>query len=175
MPYIYYNAVHEAGHVIAALCFRLDVCGVLIKSSNKYAARREFDPTRTPPIAVYGMNIAGSLAVDIQNDREGRNDGNGFGDGTDLESDAVTIERLARYWKGLGMSDVEIEEFDTQIRSNVSGGLLDHWDTLEAIAKEIAQLRIPSSSVVSASQITDIVCGIDPDFYEQVKKHLVTH
>jgi hypothetical protein len=175
MTYIYYNAIHEAGHVIAALCFRLSVCEVVIKSSNKYAARCEFNPTRTPPIAVYGMKIAGSLAVDIQNDRERRNDDNGFGDGTDLESDAATVERLARYWKGLGMSDVEIGEFDTQIRSSVSKGLLDRWGTLEAIAKEIAQLKTRSRSVVSASQIAEIVCATDPDFYEQVKTQLVTH
>jgi len=171
MPYIDHNAVHESGHVIIALCFRIDVKEVLIKSSRKYAVRCELFPTQTAPKAVYGMKIAGSIAVDIQNHNENRSDDNGFGKEDDHESDASCIACLVSYWRNLGMTEDRILEFDTKMRRAVKRGLLDHWGLVEGLAVEIAKLN-PSSSL-DALQIGEIVSDIEPGFFEQVKSHLV--
>jgi hypothetical protein len=171
MPYINHNAVHEAGHVIIALCFRLDVKEVLIKPSRKYTARCELYPTRTAPKAVYGMKIAGSIAVDIQNDNENRSDDNGFRKEDDRESDASCIVCLVSYWRNLGMAEDRILEFDTKMRAAVKRGLLDHWRLVDRLAVEIAKLT--TSSSLDAPRIGKIVSDIDPNFYEQVKTNLV--
>jgi hypothetical protein len=156
--------------VIIALCFKLDVREVLIKPSLKYAARCELYPTRTSPKAVYGMKIAGSIAVDIQNENEGRSDDNGFGREDDQESDASCITCLTSYWRNCGMPEDRIMEFDTGIRNAVKRSLLDHWTLVERLAAEIAKL-IPSS-VFTAPQIAKIVSDVEPDFYAQVRANL---
>ena len=166
-----HNAIHEAGHVIAALCFRLTVTAVLIKPSLKYAARCEISPTQTVPIAVYGLKIAGSVAVDIQNEKTSRNDDNGFGEITDLESDAASVDCIIRYWKNLSMTDEAIGTLADKWRASVKQGLLEHWCTVEALAKKIAQLTLAAPSL-SASEIGKIVRDTEPAFYEQVKEHL---
>ncbi len=171
MPYINHNAVHEAGHVIIALCFRLDVRGVLIKPSRKYAARCELYPTLTAPKAVYGMKIAGSIAVEIQNSNENRSDDNGFGKENNLESDASCIACLVSYWRNLGMAEDRILEFDTKMRESVKQGLLNHWDLVQKLAVEIAILK--PSILLNASRIGAIVSDTEPGFYDQVKANLV--
>jgi hypothetical protein len=170
-PYINHNAIHEAGHVIAALCFRLDVTAVLIKPTLKYAARCTFNPTRTIPMAVYGMKIAGSIAVEIQNERCGRTDDTGFGLETDPESDAATVSLLGDFWRHLGMTDEKVKNFDREMRLSVRKGLIDHWNTLEAIAREVARLT-PSSAPLTASKLSDIIQRSEPAFFEQVKAQL---
>ena len=41
-----HNALHEGGHVVAALCCGLDVRAVLIKPTGKYTARCELVPSK---------------------------------------------------------------------------------------------------------------------------------
>jgi hypothetical protein len=173
MPYIYHNALHEAGHVIIALCCELDVKEVLIKPSRKYAARCEFIPTQAIPRAVYAMKLAGSIAVDIQNEKETTSDDDGFGTVQDEESDAYCIECLELYWSALGMAESDIADCRSKLRHFVKSALLRYWPTVEALAQEIATLT-PSCPLVTAARIGAIVQTMEPAFYENIKAHLLT-
>jgi hypothetical protein len=127
MPRINHNAVHEAGHVIAALCCDLDVRAVLVKPTGKYTARCELVPTQAIPRAVYAMKLAGAIAVQIQNERHGVADDDGFGKTGDPESDAYCIERLRLYWISLCMTDDQLKACDTKLRTFVYARLLQFW------------------------------------------------
>jgi hypothetical protein len=59
MSTINHNAIHEAGHVVGALCCELRVSSVFRTSSGKYTARCELNPWRERPHVVYSMKIAG--------------------------------------------------------------------------------------------------------------------
>ena len=120
MPYIDHNAIHEAGHVVTALCNEVDVKEVLIKPAGKYAARCEFIPTQAIPRAVFTLKLAGSIAVDIQNEKEAKIDDNGFGTVQDEESDAYCIECLELYWSALGMAESDIGDCRSKLRSFVN-------------------------------------------------------
>ncbi len=173
MPAINHNAVHEAGHVIAALCCELDVRAVLVKPTNKYTARCELVPTQAIPRAVYAMKLAGAIAVQIQNERDGRADDDGFGKTDDPESDAHCIERLRLYWMSLGMTDDQVKACDTKLRTFVKAALSRFWLIVEALAMKIATLR-PSGPPLTAARIGEMVNALDPTFYGQVKAHLLT-
>jgi hypothetical protein len=173
MPYINHDAIHEAGHVIIALCCDLDVKEVLIKPAGKYTARCELIPTQAIPRAVYAMKLGGSVAVDIQNEKEAKTDDNGFGNVDDSESDAYCIACLDLYWNALGMTDDQILECGTKLRAFVKSALSRCWPLVEALAQEIATLT-PSGPPVSAVRIGDILQTVEPAFYEKVKPHLLT-
>ena len=173
MPYIDHNAIHEAGHVVTALCCELDVKEVLIKPAGKYAARCEFIPTQAIPRAVYAMKLAGSIAVDIQNEKEAKIDDNGFGTVQDEESDAYCIECLELYWSALGMAESDIGDCRSKLRSFVKSALLRYWPIVEALAQKIATLT-QSGPPVTATRIGEIIQTVEPAFYEKVKAHLLT-
>jgi hypothetical protein len=174
MPIINHNAIHEAGRVIAALCCELDVSAVLIKSTGKYAARCELVPTQAVPRAVYAMKVAGAIAVQIQNEKFGTTDDDGFGKGDDPESDAYCVERLRSYWMSLNMIDAQVSACDSRLRTFVKSALSHHWPIVEALANEIASLK-PSGPPLTTARIGQIVNALEPTFYEQVKAHLVTN
>lgn len=170
---INHNAIHEAGHVIAALCCDLDVREVLIKPSGKYTARCELYPTQAIPRAVYAMKVAGGLAVQIQNEKLGSINDDGFGKLDDTESDAYSIECLRSYWMSLGMTDDQVKDSDTKIRTFVRGALSHYWLLVEAVAVEIAALK-PSGPPLPAARIGAIINALEPTFYDRVKAHLLS-
>jgi hypothetical protein len=173
MPAVNHNAVHEAGHVIAALCCSLDVSAVLIKSTGKYTARCELVPTQAIPRAVYAMKVAGAVAVQIQNEMYGRSDDDGFGKPEDAQSDAYCIERLRLYWMSLNMTDADVDACDNKLRTFVRNALSHYWPIVEALANEIAILTL-SGPLLMATRIGEIINALDPAFYNQVKANLVT-
>jgi hypothetical protein len=173
MSYIDHNAIHEAGHVIIALCCELDVKEVLIKPAGKYAARCEFIPTQAIPRAVYAMKLAGSIAVDIQNAKETKTDDDGFGTVQDEESDAYCIACLELYWSALGMTESDVADCRSKLQSFVNSALLRYWPMVEALAQKIATLT-PPGPPVTARQIGEIIQTVEPAFHEKVKAHLLT-
>jgi hypothetical protein len=174
MTGINHNAIHEAGHVIAALCCGFDVREVLIKPSGKYTARCEFSPTRAAPSAVYMMKVAGAIAVKLQNETLGLADDDGFGKPDDAESDAYSTERLRLYWLALCMTDSQVKACDITLRENVKLTLSSLWPVVEALAVEIAKLR-PGCSPLTAAQIGETISAVAPIFYGSVKAHLLTN
>jgi hypothetical protein len=172
MTGINYNAIHEAGHVIVALCCELDVREVLIKPSGKYTARCEFSPTQEAPSAVYMMKVAGAVAVQIQNEKLGLADDDGFGKPDDAESDAYCTERLRLYWRALCMTDNQVKACDVKLRENVKLKLSSLWPVVEALAVEIATLR-PSGRPLTAARIGETISAVAPTFYDSVKAHLL--
>jgi hypothetical protein len=172
MPAVNHNAIHEAGHVITALCCGLDVTAVLIKSTGKYTARCELVPTQAIPREVYAMKVAGAIAVQIQNEKYGRSDDDGFGKADDPESDAYCIERLRVYWMALNMTDAQVDACDIKFRTFVRNALTNYWPIVEVLANEITILK-PSGPPLSAARIGEIVNAFDPAFYNRVKGNLV--
>ncbi len=167
-----HNAIHEAGHVIAALSCELDVEAVLIKPTAKYAARCVFDPTKTAPKAVYVLKIAGMTAVQIHNEKYGRTDDDGFGRPDDPESDAYTVECLRLYWMALGMTEDDVMACENKLRNFVRRMLLHHWPTIEALAIDIAIQKL-SEETLTAKQIGKVVKTLDPTFYKRIEAHLL--
>lgn len=172
MPYIYYNAIHEAGHVILALCGRLDVAGFLVKSGGICTARTNFDPTKAWPLVVYGFKTAGSIAVDIQNENYGTSDDNGFGEPDTPLSDAATIEKLRQYLSSVGLSPKALAAHDEKVRKMVRKRLINNWTAVEALAQEIV-IGIATDSSVNAAKMGDALRAATPEFYESIKKNLV--
>jgi hypothetical protein len=118
------------------------------------------------------MKVAGAIAVQIQNERGGTADDDGFGRTDDPESDAYCIERLRSYWMSLGMTDRQVKACDTKLRAFVKGALSRHWLIVEALAAEIATLK-PSGPPLMSARIGEIINALDPTFYGQVKAHLL--
>jgi hypothetical protein len=174
MSGINHNAIHEAGHVIAALSCELDVREVLIKPPGKYTVRCEFSPTQAAPSAVYMMKVAGAIAVQIQNERLGLADDDGFGKPDDAESDAYCTKRLRLYWLSLCMTDSQIKACDAGLRANVKLALSRLWPVVEALAVDIATLT-PGGQPLTATQIGKTISAVAPTFYGSVKAHLLTN
>ena len=119
------------------------------------------------------MKVAGAIAVQIQNERDGRVDDDGFGKADDAESDAYCIECLHSYWMSLNMTEHQIKACDTKLRTFVKEALSQYWLIVEALAAEIATLK-PSGPPVTSARIGEIINALDPTFYGQVKAHLLT-
>lgn len=166
------DAIHEAGHVVAALCGRLNIAGVFINERGKYCSRCVFDPARTAPLPVYAMKIAGSLAVDLQNSKTNRADDRGFGTKNEWDSDAASVEYMTLYWKNLGMTAVQIRQFSDMMDDSIRQTLEDHWATLEALANEIARLA-SGAPPLSASRIGEIIKSTEPTFYQAIQAQLI--
>jgi hypothetical protein len=173
MSYIYYNALHEAGHVILALCARLDVAGFLVKTGGICTARTIFDPTKASPLVVYGFKIAGSIAVDIQNQNYGTSDDNGLGEPDNPLSDAATIEKLRQYLSSAGLSPEVLAAHDADVRKMVRQTLINNWNAVEALAQEIVN-GIATDGSVDAVKMGKALRVATPEFYERIKGNLVT-
>jgi hypothetical protein len=91
--------------------------GCVVKSTGKYMARCELVPTQAIPRAVYAMKVAGAVAVQIQNEKYGRSDDDGFGKPGDAQSDAYCIERLRLYWMSLNMTDADVDACENKMRT----------------------------------------------------------
>jgi hypothetical protein len=171
VPYIYYNAVHEAAHVVVALCYRLDVVAVFVKPGGICTTRTSFDPAKTMPCLIYGMKIAGSIAVDIQNQKEGKSDDDGFGAFEDPESDAAWTARITSYLSGIGITPPQLQDFEQQMRTIIRRMLIEKWSAVEALAHEIAR-SIAGGAALNAVKIGEIFRTTDPTFYEMIKANL---
>jgi hypothetical protein len=119
------------------------------------------------------MKIAGSIAVQIQNARNGTQHDDGFGKADDSESDAYCIECLHLYWMSLNMPRDHVQACDTKLRNFVRDALSNYWPLVEAIAEQIAALK-PSGPPLTAVRIGEIVNDLNPTFYSRVKTHLLT-
>jgi hypothetical protein len=118
------------------------------------------------------MKIGGSLAVDLQNSKKNRSDDRGFGTKSEWDSDAASVEYMALYWKNLGMTAVQIQEFASMMHDSIRQTLQDHWATLEALANEIARLA-SGAPPLSASRIGEIIKSTEPTFYQAIKAQLI--
>jgi len=179
MSYIYYNAVHEAGHTVLALCNGCHVTKIYIHKSLLLTTNWNFDPRKTAPVVPYAIQLAGSIAVQIQNEKLNTSDDDGFGIADIAGSDANWIKRIGNYLKLMGLSDDELAKLDETLRQIVRETLLTRWAVVEAIASEAASI-MPSTPPIndlpqlSATQIAQAVEQADPMFYSGVKAYLTS-
>jgi hypothetical protein len=149
----------------------LDVVAVFVKPGGICTTRTSFDPTQTQPFRIYAMKIAGSVAVEIQNETESKSDDIGYSAVGDPESDAAWIARITSYLAGVGMTAEQLQDFDEHMRAMVRRMLAERWLAVEALALEICRC-IASGRVLEAAQIGELLGDADPAFYEAVKGHL---
>lgn len=171
---IYYNAIHEAGHVIIALCYGLRVEGVRIKPPHTLATRTNFDPSKTFPCIVMGMKQAGSIAVRIQNENLGRSDDDGFGSLDDPESDASWVAKVTSYLAAMTMPPDAVRGIEGQMEAIVTRRLRENWCSVVAVAREIATMIASGGNRIEAWRIGEVVRSADPVFYENIKANLET-
>jgi hypothetical protein len=170
MSTINHNAIHEAGHVVGALCCELRVSSVFRTSSGKYTARCGLNPWRERPHVVYSMKIAGRVAVEISNEKRGRSDDDGFGKPDDPESDAYCVARLRLYLMSL-TEEVDVVRYCAERETAVNNSLRHYWHLVEALASEIGKLK--PSGQLTAARIGKIIQSHDPNLYNKIEKLLV--
>ena len=155
MPYIFYNAIHEAGHALIACRCGFDVDGVFVNDRGLATTRVSYDPSKTIPAMVYCQKIAGSIAVEIQNEREQRKDDAGFGSRDNPEHDAWTAAKVIAYLQSIAPG-FDPEFFETTWRQWVRERLLEQWGTVESLATEIAR-AFTSKTALPGARIREIV------------------
>jgi len=169
-----HDAIHEAGHVVTALCYRFKVVEVFVKPHGILATRTTFDPAKTMPYLVYGMKIAGAVAVEIHNEKYGTTDDNGFGVGDDPASDAALTAKVTTYLRAIDPTPTHLAKFEAQMRTMVRRKLCEHWTSVEVLAQEIERLT-PSGVPLRASRIGEVICLANRAFYERIKDNLVAN
>jgi len=169
-----HNAIHEAGHVVIALCYRFKVVEVAMKPHGMLATRTTFDPAKTMPYLVYGMKIAGAVAVEIHNEKYGTTDDNGFGVADDPASDAALTAKVTTYLRAIDPTPTHLAKFEAQMRTMVRRKLCEHWTSVEVLAQEIERLT-PSGVPLRASRIGEVICLANRAFYERIKDNLVAN
>jgi hypothetical protein len=180
VSYIYYNEIHEAGHAVLALCYKCDVTRIYINEKLLFTATWAFDPAKTPPCIPYAIQLAGSIAVQIQNEKIGRSDEDGFGGADEPGSDANRVSSVRAYLGRMGMSDTSLDALDADIRRIVRHTPLRHWVVVQAIAREAASIIPLTPSIqpasnmaqLSASRLGKVIQTADMTFYESVKDYL---
>jgi hypothetical protein len=155
LSYIYYNAVHEAAHVLFAYILGFDIESVFINSEGFATTRVSYDPAKMMPTAVYCQKIAGAIAVEIQNEHEHRSDDNGFGDETNPDHDAYTARKVVEYLKAIA-PNFDASEFEASHRESVKKTLASRWTAVETVAAKIA-IAITSAQSLSSEQIYDLL------------------
>jgi len=169
---IYYNAIHEAGHVIIALYYHLHVEAVLIKPPHTLATRTNFNPAQTLPCVVLGMKHAGAIAVRIQNEALGRSDDDGFGTLDDPDSDAAWVARVTTYLTAMTMPSDAVRGTEGQMKVIVERTLRENWACVEAVAREIMKVIASGGNRIEASGIGEVLRIADPQFYGAVETYL---
>jgi hypothetical protein len=175
MSYIYYNAIHEAGHAVTALCYKCDIEKIFLNDALLLTTQWTFHSGKTPPFIPYAVQLAGSIAVQIQNEKFNRSDDDGFGISDETGSDANWVASICAYLKRMGMTNDWIADTDKRLRQIVHQLLHQHWDVVEAIARETEKI-VPSARPIlganlpelSATEIGKAIESVDKTFYEQV-------
>lgn len=155
MPYITPNAIHEAAHALIAIGLEMQVHGIFVNEKHMATTRISFDPAKTRPAAIYCQKVAGMLAVEIQNERNGRNDDTGFGDDANLDHDAWTVSRIVEYLRHVA-PDYDTTAFESIWSAWTRGKLERSWNAVEAIAHEAAPVFV-GGGMLTGERIQEII------------------
>jgi hypothetical protein len=133
----------------------MEVEGIFVDANGLATTRVSFEPRKTLPWMVFSQKVAGAIAVEIQNERQGLNDDIGFGEPTNQLHDAWTAARILQYLADIAPG-FDVAWADASMRAATRENLIARWNVVEAIAREVEPVLV-GGGVLTGNRINEII------------------